>query len=47
MPSNIASPAPSAAVDRLTFASEAVRGAEQAFTVGNSFKCVCFADDAD
>ncbi len=47
MPTEISTPAPVAAVERLTLASEAVRGAEQAFSMVPIFGCSCFADDVE
>lgn len=45
MPTEISTPAPVAAVERLTLGSEAVRGAEQALTIACSLACTCMADD--
>ncbi len=44
MPSEITTPAPAAAIDRLTLATDSVRGAESS-SVGPF--CACFADDAE
>jgi len=48
MPSNIASPTPSAAVDRLALATDNVRGTEgAAFWPDGHFAGQCFAGDAE
>jgi hypothetical protein len=51
MPSDITTPAPAAAIDRLTLTSESVRGAgtEGAVLCSCCYcgGCACFADDAE
>ncbi len=44
MPSDITTPAPAAAIDRLTLATDSVRGTESS-SLGHY--CTCFADDAE
>ncbi len=46
MPTEITTPAPAAAIDRLTLATDGVRGTEVAFVNYCGFGS-CFADDAE
>ena len=45
MPTEIATPAPAAAINRLTLATDVARGTEVAFV--NYCGFACFADDAE
>ena len=47
MPSDITTPAPTAAVSRLTLATEHVRGTGTENSAACMCVCPCFADDAE
>jgi len=48
MPSDITTPAPAAAIDRLTLATDSIRGTEASSEIHDGcFSCICFVDDAE
>jgi len=47
MPSDITTPAPAAAIDRLTLTTDSARGTEASSWGMMCAACSCFADDAE